>query len=923
MSRKHFKRTVAGVLALVICMSSVGLTAFADEDDDATTDEAIAETDDDAADNEESSGRSRSKREEAVEEIEITAAQVEKYMDKMNTVDGVTFYARPDDYKDIEDSDVVSLLKKIEIAGIDNETGEVLCTVEKEDKGSDFISYLSDKGRFLVLTDKDSTKVTAVREIVSTLDNEYLFLSRDGKTLELYNDDYDDIVRTYTTDGKSVDGCVTYTNDDGWQVVLKDTLDEVVSSARFVTENDNLALYVDDDTAVIGLYDKRTGKMWWSTPESVGHDSIASNTIIDDLFSSLKLVYGEPEARSTTTQRSKTDGTLKIKDSSDGVIITYSFRKPGIDIPVTYSLGEDYLEVRVETSDIVEESDAKITTSLTLMGNFGAASTEEEGYFVIPDGSGALIRYNNGKTTAKSYTGYIYGSDVTAVPTTEPAVTQQVYFPMYGIVNSDSAMLVVCTQGDSNAKILASVSEQSNSSYNTCGFEFTLRDSDTYYMSGDTSTALTMFETGDIKTDTIAIRYYPLEVDDDPDYTDIANAYRDYLFEEGGVTDNTVDDDPYLSLSLYGGVKKERSILGVPIEMKTSLTSYAQAEDILSSLKDDGVDDISVQYYNWTGDGISGKIDTSAKPASCLGGKSDWNDLNDYAKQNGITIYPAVDNETFASGNGYHSFTSTAVRISGSYARVYDYNLAYGTQSTENDALSLLSPSLFGEVYTKLADNYTDKGIEGVSIGSMTSALYGDYGKKDMSRDDTQAALEESYATLTDSGLVMLADTANAYALPYVSEITNVPLTSSQFDIFDEDIPFYQMVLHGVIPYASTAVNAAATPNTAILQAVASGSSLHYDMIGEESSTLKDTRLESLYYASADTWLDAAAGAYQFSADVLTGVGDAYIVDYVVDGDVIETTYDDGTVITVDLDAETATRDGVTYVLADYLAERE
>lgn len=60
--------------------------------------------------------------------------------------------------------------------------------------------------------------------------------------------------------------------------------------------------------------------------------------------------------------------------------------------------------------------------------------------------------------------------------------------------------------------------------------------------------------------------------------------------------------------------------------------------------------------------------------------------------------------------------------------------------------------------------------------------------------------LEKGYEQLDSSlGNGILADSANAYALPYVSHITNVPLSSSHFDVFDEDIPFYQLVMHGVI----------------------------------------------------------------------------------------------------------------------------
>ena len=168
-------------------------------------------------------------------------------------------------------------------------------------------------------------------------------------------------------------------------------------------------------------------------------------------------------------------------------------------------------------------------------------------------------------------------------------------------------------------------------------------------------------------------------------------------------------------------------------------------------------------------------MDLKAKPAGCLGGKGDWEDLMDYAGRNGITIYPAVDNQTFSSGSGYYTFTDTTVRISGSYARIYPYNLAYGNQSSAEKPLSLLSPAAFSEIYEKLTGNFTKKNLSAVSLGSMTSALYGDYGKKEICRDKAQEILTQSYQQITDADIAMLADTANAYALPYVQELTDVP----------------------------------------------------------------------------------------------------------------------------------------------------
>ena len=66
-----------------------------------------------------------------------------------------------------------------------------------------------------------------------------------------------------------------------------------------------------------------------------------------------------------------------------------------------------------------------------------------------------------------------------------------------------------------------------------------------------------------------------------------------------------------------------------------------------------------------------------------------------------------------------------------------------------------------------------------------------------------------------------------------------------------------------------------------MLLSIATGSSLHYDMIGGETSELKDTVLDGLYYAGADDWKDNAAQSYVFAKTVTAGLGDQQITGYV------------------------------------------
>ncbi|MBQ8724989.1 MAG: hypothetical protein IJY74_04875 [Oscillospiraceae bacterium] len=92
-------------------------------------------------------------------------------------------------------------------------------------------------------------------------------------------------------------------------------------------------------------------------------------------------------------------------------------------------------------------------------------------------------------------------------------------------------------------------------------------------------------------------------------------------------------------------------------------------------------------------------------------------------------------------------------------------------------------------------------------------------------------------------------------------------------------------------------------------------------MIGEETSILKDTELDDLYYAYYADWTEEAAQSWNFTRDVLSGVGDKLITGYAEEDGVITTTYEDGTVTVVDLEAESVTVNGTEYLLADYVKE--
>ena len=418
------------------------------------------------------------------------------------------------------------------------------------------------------------------------------------------------------------------------------TDEQAMAEMKLAVENDKLALWYNDKDITLALVDKNTGEIWWSNP--INADASAGKAAQkQELKSGMTLIFGEPAARRTTQSHSKAKSTAKMKATATGLEVSYEFSQAEITIPVVFTLHDDYMSLNVVTKDIDEKTASKIVTDMAFMSAFGAADMEEEGYFVIPDGSGAVINFNNNKAGYRVYKGKVYGRDITAVNTTKPTMNRQVYLPMYGIVKGDSGMMVVADKGDTCASINAYVAGQKKTSYNACYFDFEIRTSDEYLMGGEAN-PLRVFEKRGILVPEIEVRYYPVSNSDksEVDYTDIAATYRNYLKTAQGVEKSPAADSSALYMDFYGATMKRETVLGFPVTMQHKTTTFSDAKNILEQLKGLGVDNMVVNYNQWTTADIKEKVADKAKPASVLGGKSDFDTLMDYAKSNNITIYP-------------------------------------------------------------------------------------------------------------------------------------------------------------------------------------------------------------------------------------------------------------------------------------------
>lgn len=88
-----------------------------------------------------------------------------------------------------------------------------------------------------------------------------------------------------------------------------------------------------------------------------------------------------------------------------------SLRKSVFNVSVIYRLDGDDLIVEVPFDDLEYKEDYPIYY-LSVLPYFGASGTTDEGFLFVPEGGGALIEFNNGKTSQNSYYSNVYGWDM-------------------------------------------------------------------------------------------------------------------------------------------------------------------------------------------------------------------------------------------------------------------------------------------------------------------------------------------------------------------------------------------------------------------------------------------------------------------------------------------------------------------------------
>ncbi len=594
--------------------------------------------------------------------------------------------------------------------------------------------------------------------------------------------------------------------------------------------------------------------------------------------------------------------------------VTPTFHEPAqFNLAIEFTLDGGDLIAHIPTAEITAGNDFYKMQRIAVLPNFVAlpAAKENDGYFITPDGSGALMRFNTFVGSMAKYDRPYMDNDYYADYYFQSEYAQELRLPVFGVINgvepATHGMLAIIENGMDTANLHITLGTTTGS-----GKKAAYTGTNAAYVSVDTleharvringayesSSPTYVSDSGHIEMDFV-VRYKPYT--GEVSYFDLAMDYRDYLSAQSGV-EITAPEGPKTFVEVLGAVTLIDRFVGIPYDNITSMSTYEEVADIVGTLPAGSV----VQYDGAFNGGIISELNDGARLVKENGTKEDLIALQEAAKSKGTDLFFQVNlSRVYVNGRTYLPYFHALRDYSNEPAEIYLYTPDTAKFNGRWDPIRSYTrvsprylPYLADEFLKGLADQDLDLNLAMADLGHDVFADYR-YGGV-INAVKANAVIEDTLNKLKAGSALALND-VNAEIAPMADYVTNVSRQSSNYASFYATIPFRQLALSGLTNLVGEDVNLASRSlDYYLLQAAETGMSVKYTVTAQNPDILKSSHFESYYAADWSEWKDEILEAAAKCEELRAVIGGKQIVNHeLLAENVFRTTYEGGvTVVT-------------------------
>ena len=568
---------------------------------------------------------------------------------------------------------------------------------------------------------------------------------------------------------------------------------------------------------------------------------------------------------------------------------------PAFNVSISYKLDGNNLIVNVPFNEIAYRLKYPIT-QLSVLPYFGAGGPEDEGYMLIPEGGGSIIKFNNGKTRQNGYYADCYGWDYAMERKAVITETRAAY-PVFGIGYPDSSVLSVIEKGAEYAGITAEIAGKLGS-YNYVRADYKMLHREQYEVTARSQSAQFVYEPQLPQNEYIEQSFIFV---DSGSYVDMAKAYRNKLFAGSKKQNNS---NVPVAVEIIGSIEKKQQIAGMPKVRPYKLTSYKEAGEIINDIEALGIKDVNYKLSGFINGGIRQKLMKKVSFIKVLGGKSNFKKMLKSVNDISGKIYLDGAVQTAYRSNifdGFFSYRDSARFVSDELCELSEYTPIWYGKDPDRDKYYLLNNKLRNKGADKFIKTAAKLKLDGISFRDNGNLLSSDFNDRaPLTRAQETANQIAKFDAAEDKGLSVMINGGNDYAVKKASFVTNMPLHGNQYAIIDGTVPFYQIALHGYVNYAGSPINLAYEKDQILLESAETGAGLQFTFMKASERDLQETNYTEYYASNYAEWKEKLSDVYNEYNSKMAPVMNSLIKDHqYVSDNVTKTTYDNGYVVYV------------------------
>lgn len=647
-----------------------------------------------------------------------------------------------------------------------------------------------------------------------------------------------------------------------------------------VCENARLALYLNEDDFIIKVMDKEGNYIWSS---AANHNYSAEMTGTWKRFSSafLTMDYFNQTGAILRSSARYSSSTANLKLSSDGIEATLKFQEPDATARVYITLEEKGFTVRVPDDEIIFNKEVNRLAKLYVMPFFGSVYSDSvPGYFFIPDGCGALMRFDKPKTYNSSTLLRVYGKDESVTSSTSyqsgavPTSPKQINIPIYGAVhgNMQNAFMGTVTSGQAYSAFEISPAGV-KIDFHWMSPVFVYREQ--YRQSTGSSVGYDVVQS--VQNTVNPQITYTLLSGEDADYVGMAKEYRQRLLDNGMLPEDNgeKDDIPLLINALMSDQSK--SLFGNTAKV---LTSLDDVENWNESLKNNGIENIFISLFGFEKGGFSGGKTGDFSVSRKIGSEKQLQSISETMSSQGGGLFISKDfARAFEGQTGNSHFLYAINRV---FTSVSDGGRLYSLRY-------FLDIPTITEQFEKALD--LPKYKQNLMLPAVGNTLYSNYKEnRETTRDDGISAVTDGLSEIKKAGGTVALDNPAEYALAFTDIIYDTDMEHSHYIFETDTVPFMQIVTSGRITSFSPYLNMNAGNETLILQMIDYNIYPSYMLTEAESHELAKCNISYLYSSCFDDYLQDISSTYERINSVLSEVSGAVIEDRICPQDGVSVT---------------------------------